>query len=83
MSYHVLLTYVLHKSFHIVNDCLTTHMCLVLHCRIQEFKVALGEENINLKSLQELCFNGNVFQRVHFVNDTATFNLLLFKRYSI
>lgn len=29
------------------------------HFRIQEFKVALSEENINLKTLRELCFNGN------------------------
>lgn len=27
--------------------------------RIQEFKVALSEESINLKTLRELCFNGN------------------------
>lgn len=32
--------------------------CL-LFLRIQEFKVALSEESINLKTLRELCFNGN------------------------
>uniref|UniRef100_A0A3B3ZPA3 Rab-GAP TBC domain-containing protein n=1 Tax=Periophthalmus magnuspinnatus TaxID=409849 RepID=A0A3B3ZPA3_9GOBI len=31
-------------------------------CRIQEFKVALSEENINLKTLRELCFNGIPFE---------------------
>lgn len=30
--------------------------------RIQEFKVALSEENINLKTLRELCFNGVPFE---------------------
>uniref|UniRef100_A0A7N6ATN5 TBC1 domain family member 13 n=1 Tax=Anabas testudineus TaxID=64144 RepID=A0A7N6ATN5_ANATE len=30
--------------------------------RIQEFKVALSEENINLKTLRELCFNGIPFE---------------------
>uniref|UniRef100_A0A3B3ZPP1 TBC1 domain family member 13 n=1 Tax=Periophthalmus magnuspinnatus TaxID=409849 RepID=A0A3B3ZPP1_9GOBI len=29
---------------------------------IQEFKVALSEENINLKTLRELCFNGIPFE---------------------
>ncbi|XP_070780956.1 TBC1 domain family member 13 isoform X2 [Enoplosus armatus] len=30
--------------------------------RIQEFKVTLSEENINLKTLRELCFNGVPFE---------------------
>ncbi|TMS08144.1 TBC1 domain family member 13 [Larimichthys crocea] len=30
--------------------------------RIQEFKVTLSEENINLKTLRELCFNGIPFE---------------------
>lgn len=37
--------------------CSNAH--LVPYFRIQEFKVTLSEENINLKTLRELCFNGN------------------------
>ncbi|KAI4793689.1 hypothetical protein KUCAC02_032559 [Chaenocephalus aceratus] len=35
---------------------------LLSHFRIQEFKVALSEDNINLKTLRELCFSGIPFE---------------------
>uniref|UniRef100_A0A3Q3JY39 Rab-GAP TBC domain-containing protein n=1 Tax=Monopterus albus TaxID=43700 RepID=A0A3Q3JY39_MONAL len=36
--------------------------CLHSYFRIQEFKAALSEENINLKTLRELCFSGIPFE---------------------
>lgn len=36
------------------------HVLILYFSRVQEFKVALSEKNIDLKALRDLCFSGNL-----------------------